>query len=32
VEPAAHPLAVEQRSGITRARVPQIAEALLHLG
>jgi hypothetical protein len=32
VEPTAHPLAVEQRTGITRARVRQIAEGLLHLG
>ena len=32
VEPTAHPLAVEQRTGITRARVREIAEALLHLG
>jgi hypothetical protein len=32
LEPTAHPLAVEQRSGITRARVQQIAEILLHPG
>jgi hypothetical protein len=30
VEPTDHPLAVEQRTGITRARVQQIAERLLH--
>ncbi|WJK33125.1 DUF2199 domain-containing protein [Solwaraspora sp. WMMA2065] len=30
LEPTAHPLAVEQRSGITLARVRQIAEELLH--
>jgi hypothetical protein len=32
LEPTDHPLAVEQRSGITMARVQQIAEALLHPG
>lgn len=32
LEPTAHPLAVEQRNGITRARVQQIAETLLHPG
>ena len=32
MEPTAHPLAVEQRTGITRARVQEIAETLLHLG
>lgn len=32
LEPTAHPLAVEQRNGITRARVQQIAEILLHPG
>ncbi|GAA4065768.1 DUF2199 domain-containing protein [Actinomadura miaoliensis] len=32
LEPTDHPLAVEQRSGITRARVQQIAETLLHPG
>lgn len=31
LEPTGHPLAVEQRSGITLARVQEIAEALLHL-
>jgi hypothetical protein len=30
LEPTAHPLAVEQREGITLERVRQIAEALLH--
>jgi hypothetical protein len=30
LEPTDHPLAVEQRTGITLARVQQIAEALLH--
>jgi hypothetical protein len=30
LEPTDHPLAVEQRSGITRARVQEFAEALLH--
>ncbi|GAA4238258.1 DUF2199 domain-containing protein [Actinomadura meridiana] len=30
LEPTDHPLAVEQRTGITRARVQQIAELLLH--
>ncbi|MGH3389065.1 MAG: DUF2199 domain-containing protein [Actinomadura sp.] len=30
LEPTTHPLAVEQRDGITRARVQQIAETLLH--
>ncbi len=30
LEPTVHPLAVEQRSGITLARVQEIAEALLH--
>lgn len=30
IEPTDHPLAVEQRSGITRARVEQIADILLH--
>ncbi len=30
LEPTDHPLAVEQREGITRARVREIAEALLH--
>lgn len=32
LEPTDHPLAVEQRNGITLARVQQIAEALLHPG
>ncbi|MDP9841475.1 hypothetical protein J2853_000686 [Streptosporangium lutulentum] len=32
VEPTDHPLAVEQRTGITAVRVQQIAEALLHPG
>ncbi|MFR9756314.1 DUF2199 domain-containing protein [Streptomyces sp. TR06-5] len=30
LEPTGHPLAVEQRTGITRDRVCEIAEALLH--
>ena len=30
LEPTDHPLAVEQRTGITRARVEQIADILLH--
>ncbi|MFC0534067.1 DUF2199 domain-containing protein [Phytohabitans kaempferiae] len=30
LEPTGHPLAVEQREGITRARVREIAELLLH--
>jgi hypothetical protein len=30
VEPTDHPLDVEQRTGITLARVQEIAEALLH--
>jgi hypothetical protein len=30
LEPTDHPLAVEQRTGITMARVQQIAESLLH--
>jgi hypothetical protein len=30
LEPTDHPLAVEQRDGITVARIQQIAEALLH--
>lgn len=30
VEPTDHPLAVEQRTGITRARVAEIADILLH--
>jgi hypothetical protein len=30
LEPTDHPLAVEQREGITFARVPQIAERMLH--
>jgi hypothetical protein len=30
LEPTDHPLAVEQRDGITRARVEQIADILLH--
>lgn len=30
LEPTDHPLAVEQRSGITRDRVREIAEAVLH--
>jgi hypothetical protein len=32
LEPTAHPLAVEQRIGITRARVQQIAETLFQPG
>ncbi|WP_345475476.1 DUF2199 domain-containing protein [Actinoallomurus oryzae] len=32
LEPTAHPLAVEQRNGITHARVQEIAETLLHPG
>jgi hypothetical protein len=32
LEPTAHPLSIEQRHGITRARVQQIAETLLHPG
>ena len=32
LEPTGHPLAVEQRTGMTRARVQQIAETLLHPG
>ncbi|MBO2458344.1 DUF2199 domain-containing protein [Actinomadura violacea] len=32
LEPTDHPLAVEQRTGITRARVQQIVEFLLHPG
>jgi hypothetical protein len=32
LEPTDHPLAVEQRSGITLARAQEIAEALLHPG
>ncbi len=32
LEPTDHPLAVEQREGITMARVREIAEALLHHG
>jgi Uncharacterized protein conserved in bacteria (DUF2199). len=32
LEPTDHPLAVEQRTGITRARVQEIAETLLHPG
>ncbi|NRQ39049.1 DUF2199 domain-containing protein [Nonomuraea sp. NN258] len=31
LEPTSHPLAVEQRDGITRARVQEIVERLLHL-
>jgi hypothetical protein len=31
LEPTDHPLAVEQRTGITMARVQQIAEEVLHL-
>ncbi|MEV0465699.1 DUF2199 domain-containing protein [Nocardia tengchongensis] len=31
LEPTDHPLAVEQRTGITRARVQAIAEQLLHV-
>jgi len=30
LEPTDHPLAVEQRTGITTARVREIAERLLH--
>ncbi|GAA3120390.1 hypothetical protein GCM10010466_09160 [Planomonospora alba] len=30
LEPTDHPLAVEQRAGITRARVRELAELLLH--
>lgn len=30
LEPTSHPLAVEQRTGITRERVREIAEAVLH--
>ncbi|MFQ6227966.1 DUF2199 domain-containing protein [Nocardia sp. NPDC002869] len=30
LEPTDHPLAVEQRTGITRDRVHEIAEAMLH--
>jgi hypothetical protein len=30
LEPTDHPLAVEQRNGISRARVQQIAEAVMH--
>jgi hypothetical protein len=30
LEPTSHPLAVEQRNGITVARVHEIAETLLH--
>lgn len=32
LEPTDHPLAIEQRQGITRDRVREIAEALLHPG
>ena len=32
LEPTDHPLAVEQREGITVARVQSIAEQLLHAG
>jgi hypothetical protein len=32
LEPTEHPLAVEQRNGITMERVRKIAEALLHSG
>jgi hypothetical protein len=32
LEPTDHPLAVEQRTGITRDRVREIAEAVLHPG
>ncbi len=32
LEPTAHPLAVEQRDGITLDRVREIAESLLHQG
>jgi len=31
IEPSDHPLSVEQRQGITMARVQQIAEAALHV-
>jgi hypothetical protein len=30
LEPTDHPLAVEQRNGITLARVQEIAEIILH--
>jgi hypothetical protein len=30
LQPTDHPLAIEQRTGITQARVQQIAERLLH--
>jgi hypothetical protein len=30
LEPTEHPLAVEQREGVTMARVREIAEMLLH--
>ena len=30
LEPTAHPLAVEQRTGITLARVQELAERVLH--
>lgn len=30
LEPSDHPLAIEQRNGITRARVQELAEAILH--
>jgi hypothetical protein len=30
LEPTDHPLAVEQRQGITRERVQEIAEIVLH--
>ncbi|MFF0296871.1 hypothetical protein ACFYS8_16970 [Kitasatospora sp. NPDC004615] len=30
LEPTDHPLTVEQRAGITRDRVREIAEAVLH--
>ena len=32
LEPTDHPLAIEQRDGITLARVREIAQALLHAG
>ncbi len=32
LEPTEHPLAVEQREGITMERVQRLAEALLHAG
>ncbi|MEV0977865.1 DUF2199 domain-containing protein [Streptomyces sp. NPDC049915] len=32
LEPTDHPLAVEQRTGITLDRVPEIAAAVLHSG